>query len=98
MFKGDNELGQDGLFHRPVNSPFLLSVMVNIGVDPLHFAAVVGTSGVIGCNSPPRVPILFMTCRIGNVGMSQAVCPAISHMAFAALSNSQVLACRKQGS
>jgi len=66
-------------------SPLLLPVMVNIGVDPVHFAAIVGTSVVIGCNSPPMAPILFMTCRIGKVGMSQVMRPALSFMAFAAL-------------
>ena len=66
-------------------SPLLLPVMVHIGVDPIHFAAIVGTSVVIGCNSPPMAPILFMTCRIGNVGMSQVIKPALSFMFFAAL-------------
>ena len=66
-------------------SPLLLPVMVNIGVDPIHFAAIVGTSVVIGCNSPPMAPILFMTCRIGKVGMSQVMKPALFFMFFAAL-------------
>ncbi|OXY82207.1 TRAP transporter large permease [Oceanimonas doudoroffii] len=66
-------------------SPLLLPVMVDIGVDPVHFAAIVGTSVVIGCNSPPMAPILFMTCRIGRVGMSQVMRPALGFMAFAAL-------------
>ncbi|MFZ3154056.1 TRAP transporter large permease [Pseudomonas sp.] len=66
-------------------SPLLLPVMVNIGVDPIQFAAIVGTSVVIGCNSPPMAPILFMTCRIGNVGISQVMRPALGFMAFAAL-------------
>ncbi|SEF85363.1 TRAP transporter large permease [Marinobacterium lutimaris] len=66
-------------------SPLLLPVMVHIGVEPVHFAAIVGTSVVIGCNSPPMAPILFMTCRIGNVGMSQVIKPALSFMFFAAL-------------
>ena len=66
-------------------SPLLLPVMVNIGVDPIQFAAIVGTSVVIGCNSPPMAPILFMTCRIGKVGMSQVMKPALFFMFFAAL-------------
>lgn len=66
-------------------SPLLLPVMVNIGIDPIHFAAIVGTSVVIGCNSPPMAPILFMTCRIGKVGMSQVMKPAMSFIFLAAL-------------
>lgn len=66
-------------------SPLLLPVMVNIGIHPVHFAAIVGTSVVIGCNSPPMAPILFMTCRIGNVGITKVMRPALGFMAFAAL-------------
>lgn len=66
-------------------SPLLLPVMEGIGVHPVHFAAIVGTSVVIGCNSPPMAPILFMSCRIGQVGMSQVIRPAFSFMLWAAL-------------
>lgn len=66
-------------------SPLLLPVMESIGIHPVHFAAIVGTSVVIGCNSPPMAPILFMSCRIGRVGMSQVMRPAFSFMLLAAL-------------
>lgn len=66
-------------------SPLLLPVMVNIGVDPVHFAAIVGTSVVIGCNSPPMAPILFMSCRIGQVGIAKVIGPSMFFMTFAAL-------------
>ncbi|WP_287124755.1 TRAP transporter large permease [Chromohalobacter sp.] len=66
-------------------SPLLLPVMESIGIHPVHFAAIVGTSVVIGCNSPPMAPILFMSCRIGQVGMSQVIRPAFSFMLLAAL-------------
>lgn len=66
-------------------SPLLLPVMVSIGVDPIQFAAIVGTSVVIGCNSPPMAPILFMSCRIGQVGMTKVMKPALFFMTFAAL-------------
>ena len=66
-------------------SPLLLPVMVNIGIDPVHFAAIVGTSVVIGCNSPPMAPILFMSCRIGEVGISKVMKPSLFFMTFAAL-------------
>ncbi|SDP81468.1 TRAP transporter large permease [Desulforhopalus singaporensis] len=66
-------------------SPLLLPVMESIGISGVHFAAIVGTSVVIGCNSPPMAPILFMSCRIGNVGMSQVIKPAMYFMIAAAL-------------
>lgn len=66
-------------------SPLLLPVMESIGITAVHFAAIVGTSVVIGCNSPPMAPILFMSCRIGEVGMSQVIKPALFFMIVGAL-------------
>lgn len=66
-------------------SPLMVPVMKEIGVDPIHFAAIIGTSVVIGANSPPMAPILFMACRVGNVGMTDVIKPAVSFMVLAAL-------------
>jgi len=66
-------------------SPLLLPVMESIGITGVQFAAIVGTSVVIGCNSPPMAPILFMACRIGEVGMSQVIRPALFFMLAGAL-------------
>ena len=66
-------------------SPLLLPVMVNIGIDPVHFAAIVGTSVVIGCNSPPMAPILYMSCRVCDVGVTRVINPAVKMLVFAAL-------------
>lgn len=66
-------------------SPMLLPTIIDIGIDPVHFAAIVGTSVVIGANSPPVAPILYMACRIGKVGMAQIMTPALIFMVFGAL-------------
>jgi len=68
-----------------VVSPLLLPAMVNIGVHPVQFGAIVGTSVVIAANSPPTAPILYMACRIGNVRAVDAMRPALIFMIFAAL-------------
>ncbi|KJS43118.1 MAG: C4-dicarboxylate ABC transporter permease [Roseovarius sp. BRH_c41] len=65
-------------------SPLMVPVMAEIGVSPVHFAAIIGTSVVIGANSPPMAPILFMACRVGKVGMSEVITPAVYFMVFAA--------------
>lgn len=64
--------------------PLMMPVMAEIGVSPVHFAAIIGTSVVIGANSPPMAPILFMACRVGNVGMAAVMKPALYFIAFAA--------------
>jgi tripartite ATP-independent transporter DctM subunit len=68
-----------------VVSPLLLPAMVSIGVHPIQFGAIVGTSVVIAANSPPTAPILYMACRIGNVRAVEAMKPALVFMIFAAL-------------
>ncbi|MDL0434061.1 TRAP transporter large permease [Marinobacter sp. TBZ242] len=68
-----------------IASPLLVPVVAQLGIDPIHFAAIIGTSVVIGCNSPPMAPILFMSCQVTEVGVSKAVRPALSLMLFTAL-------------
>ena len=67
-----------------IMSPLMVPVMAAIDVHPVHFAAIIGTSVVIGANSPPMAPILFMACRVGKVGMVDTLRPALSLMAFVA--------------
>ncbi|MAM76974.1 MAG: C4-dicarboxylate ABC transporter permease [Tistrella sp.] len=68
-----------------VIAPLLLPLMVSVDVHPVHFAAIVGTSVVIGANSPPMAPLLFMACRIGGVSAQHAVGPALRMMTLVAL-------------
>lgn len=68
-----------------IASPLLVPVVAQLGIDPIHFAAIIGTSVVIGCNSPPMAPILFMSCQVTEVGVSQAIRPTLSLMLFTAL-------------
>ncbi len=66
-------------------SPLLLPLMVTSGVHPVHFAAIVGTSVVIGANSPPTAPILYMACRIGEVEIHETIGPAVRLMGLVAV-------------
>ncbi len=68
-----------------VVAPLFLPVVVASGVDPVHFAAIVACSVVIGANSPPVAPVLFMSCRICRAPILDAVGPALGLIAFVAL-------------
>ncbi|WP_428034568.1 TRAP transporter large permease [Amphritea sp.] len=68
-----------------VVAPLFMPLMVTSGVDPIHYASIVACSVVIGANSPPVAPILYMACRIGQVPIHKAVMPAIALMAFVGL-------------
>jgi len=68
-----------------VVAPLFMPLMVKAGMHPVHFASVVACSVVIGANSPPVAPILYMACRIGKASIHRTVGPAIALMVFVAL-------------
>lgn len=67
----------DDLSVTVVIAPLMMPLLVAQGVDPVHYAAIVACSVVIGANSPPVAPILYMACRIGKVSIHKAVMPAL---------------------
>lgn len=68
-----------------VIAPLLLPLMVSVDVHPVHFASIVATSVVIGANSPPMAPLLYMACRIGKAPVKEAVLPALQLILWVAL-------------
>lgn len=68
-----------------VIAPLFLPLMVESGVHPVHFAAIVASSVVIGANSPPVAPVLFMSCKICKAPVLQAVGPAMGMILVVAL-------------
>jgi len=75
----------DDLSVTVVIAPLMMPLMIANGVDPVHYASIVACSVVIGANSPPVAPILYMACRIGKVSIHKAVAPALSLIFFVAL-------------
>ena len=74
----------DDLSVTVVVAPLFLPLMVANDVQPVHFAAIVATSVVIGANSPPVAPILFMSCRVCGAPVHETVWPALKLMTFVA--------------
>jgi len=75
----------DDLSVTVVVAPLFLPLMVANDVQPVHFAAIVATSVVIGANSPPVAPILFMSCRVCAAPVHETVWPALRLMIFVAV-------------
>jgi C4-dicarboxylate transporter, DctM subunit len=75
----------DDLSVTVVIAPLMMPLLVAQGVDPVHYASIVACSVVIGANSPPVAPILYMACRIGKVSIHKAVLPALQIIFFVAL-------------
>ena len=75
----------DDLSVTVVIAPLMMPLLVAHGVDPIHYASIVACSVVIGANSPPVAPILYMACRIGKVSIHEAVAPALQLILFVAM-------------
>ena len=75
----------DDLSVTVVIAPLMMPLMIHHGIDAVHYASIVACSVVIGANSPPVAPILYMACRIGKVPIHNAVMPAIKMIIFVAL-------------
>jgi tripartite ATP-independent transporter DctM subunit len=54
-------------------TPILLPVMVNFGVDPVHFGIIMLLNLGIGLCHPPVGSIIFVGCAVGKVRMEQVV-------------------------
>src|SRR5215472_1660214 len=54
-------------------TPILLTVMVNFGVDPVHFGMIMMLNLGIGLCHPPVGSILFVGCAVGKVTIEQVM-------------------------
>lgn len=58
----------------------LLPVANEIGVHPIHFAAIVGTNLGLGNITPPFAPLLFVAGSMGGLELRQFIRPALRLM------------------
>ena len=59
-------------------TPVLLPLMIQLGVDPLHFGVIIVLNLVIGLTTPPVGVCLFIACSIGKTRLetlSRAILP-----------------------
>lgn len=58
----------------------LYPVASKLGLDPLHFAAIVGVNLGLGNVTPPTAPLLYMAGGIGKANLSEYIKPAFMFM------------------
>ena len=56
-----------------ISTPILLPVMINFGVDPVHFGMIMMLNLGIGLCHPPVGAILFVGCAVGKVSIEQVM-------------------------
>ncbi|MBA7630518.1 C4-dicarboxylate TRAP transporter large permease protein DctM [subsurface metagenome] len=66
-------------------APLLFPLIKHMGVNPYHFAAILGTNLGLGNVTPPTAEILYLSARIGNVTIDKMIKPALIFMVCGAL-------------
>lgn len=63
-------------------APLLLPLMKQLGVDPIHFAAIMGVNLAMGGVTPPYASILYLAMRIGNCSFQEILGPTMVFLIF----------------
>ncbi|ATW27025.1 TRAP transporter large permease [Candidatus Formimonas warabiya] len=66
-----------------LTTPILLPVVTHIGVDPIHFAAILGVNLGMGNITPPCAPLLYLSGRIGGAKVNEMLKPTMYMILFA---------------
>jgi C4-dicarboxylate transporter DctM subunit len=66
-------------------APLLFPLMKDLGIHPIHFAAILGTNLGLGNKTPPTAPILYLAGRVGNCRFDQLLKPAVLFMTSCSL-------------
>lgn len=64
-------------------TPLLLPVVVNLGVDPIQFAAILGVNIGVGLLTPPTAPLLYLGSRTCKVKVNEMLSPTFALILFA---------------
>lgn len=60
-----------------LTTPIILPVVTALGVDPIHYAAIMGVNLGLGCVTPPCAPFLYLGARVGNAPINEMLKPTM---------------------
>ena len=66
-----------------LGTPLLLPLVTQLGVDPVHFAAIMGVNLGMGNVTPPTAPLLYLSGRISGARVNTMLKPTIILILFA---------------
>lgn len=65
-----------------LTTPILLPIVVQLGVDPIHFAAIVGVNLGMGNVTPPTAPLLYLSGRLNRSPINETLRPTLIMILF----------------
>lgn len=66
-----------------LTTPILMPIIIELGFNPIHYAAIVGVNTGLGCITPPAAPVLYLGGRLGNAPINEMMGPTMWIIAFA---------------
>lgn len=66
-----------------LGTPILVPLVMKLGVDPVHFAAIMGVNLGMGNVTPPTAPLLYLSGRISGAPVNQMLKPTMYLILFA---------------
>lgn len=66
-----------------LSTPLLLPIVQSVGMDPVHFAAVLGVNLGMANITPPTAPLLYLGARVTETPVNKMIKPTLLMIAFA---------------
>lgn len=63
-----------------LTTPILLPIITELGINPVHYASIVGVNTALGCITPPAAPVLYLSGRVGGAPINEIMRPALIFM------------------
>jgi len=63
-----------------LTTPILMPIIMQLGFNPIHYAAIVGVNTGLGCITPPAAPVLYLAGRLNNTPINEIMKPALYFM------------------
>ena len=66
-----------------LSTPIILPIAIHIGVDPIHFAAILSVNMGLGVVTPPAAGLLYLAGKMANARINELIKPTIIIIIFA---------------
>ena len=66
-----------------ISTPILIPVVQELGISPIHFAAIQGVNLGMGTITPPTAPLLYLGARVGKTPVPEMLKPTMIYIIFA---------------
>ena len=66
-----------------LSAPLLLPIVTSVGMEPIHFAAVLGVNLGMANITPPTAPLLYLGARVTNTTINEMIKPTMIMILFA---------------